>query len=256
MTRRILTAVVGIPIVLAALFGPPILAEIFIAIIGIGMAYEYLALISRFNEIHLAAMIGFQILLIALAALLPLQTFALIIGVLILLALAAHFIGGLPRWNTMGVLYVTVPLALLVSVRLLDQGIEWLIVVLAATWATDTMALFGGKAFGKTKLAPAISPNKTREGTAIGIGAGALAVLIAGWATGLLDHHAVVMVFLAILLPPLAVIGDLVESKVKRVYGKKDSGTILPGHGGLLDRLDSLLFTVSALWLIVVLFAQ
>lgn len=256
MARRILTAVIGIPIVLVALFGPPILAEIFIAIVGAGMAYEYLHLVSHFNRLNFGLMLAVQIVFIALAAVLNATTFGLVIFGLLLAAILAHFLLDLPRWNTVGILYITAPLALLVSLRLHDQGIAWIFIMLAATWATDTMALFGGKTFGRTKLAPSISPGKTREGTAVGVISGVIAVLIAGALTGLLADYPAVIGLSAVLLPPLAVIGDLVESKIKRVYGKKDSGTILPGHGGLLDRLDSLLFTTTALWLLVVIFAQ
>ena len=113
----------------------------------------------------------------------------------------------------------------------------WLILVIVSTWAADVVAYLVGSTVGRRRIAPSVSPGKTIEGTIAGFVACALAVLAVAAAFGL-PRAAVVI--LAIGLGPVGLAGDLLESFVKRRAGVKDSGAILPGHGGLLDRLDSL----------------
>lgn len=134
------------------------------------------------------------------------------------------------------------------------DGHGWLLVALAIVWAADTGAYFSGRAFGRRKLAPRISPNKTVEGLAGGMLA-AVAVAVAGAAllgTGASMLPLVALVaFLTVLF---SVVGDLFESLLKRHVGAKDSGNLIPGHGGLLDRLDSVLaalpvFALGKIWL-------
>ena len=113
----------------------------------------------------------------------------------------------------------------------------WLILVIVSTWAADVAAYLVGTAVGRRRIAPSISPGKTLEGTVAGFVACALAALAVGAAFGM--PRAPVLI-VAIGLGPVGLAGDLLESFVKRRAGVKDSGAILPGHGGLLDRLDSL----------------
>ncbi|GAA0445199.1 phosphatidate cytidylyltransferase [Lentibacillus halophilus] len=126
------------------------------------------------------------------------------------------------------------------------QGLANLLYVLLVIWATDTGAYFFGRAFGKHKLWPEISPNKTVEGALGGI---MLACVI-----GIFFHivypfeyDMIVIVIVTISASVFGQIGDLVESAFKRFYGVKDSGNVLPGHGGILDRLDSLIFVLPFL---------
>lgn len=135
-----------------------------------------------------------------------------------------------------GIAYVGLPALALLYLRGLPQGLLIAFWVLASVWATDIGAYFAGRTFGGPKLAPTISPNKTWSGLVGGI----VAALIVGL---LLSRFAGLPLQLAIASPILAVIaqiGDLYESGLKRQAGVKDSGTILPGHGGVLDRLDGL----------------
>ena len=140
-----------------------------------------------------------------------------------------------------GVCYISLPIALLVLLRATADGAAWLFVLCAVIFAGDTAALYAGTLWGRHKLCPAISPGKTVEGA------------LAGLAANLL----VGMVFSAILLPGVGWLraaafaaaaglagqaGDLFESELKRMSNIKDSGGILPGHGGVLDRIDALLF--------------
>ena len=114
----------------------------------------------------------------------------------------------------------------------------WLLFAIGATWAADVGAYVVGSRAGRRKIAPRISPGKTWEGTFGGFGAAALAVLGIAALFGLGMPEAAVA---AVTVGPVAFAGDLLESWVKRRAGVKDSGTLFPGHGGMLDRIDSLL---------------
>lgn len=146
-----------------------------------------------------------------------------------------------------GVLYLGLTLGTLSMTRLLPQG-EWLIFfLLLVTWASDTGAYYVGTLYGRHRLAPTISPKKTYEGLVGGLIGAILVAYTARWwflpeLTGL-DCLA-----LATLLTITGLWGDLTESAMKRSAGMKDSGGILPGHGGMLDRLDSLLFTAPVFY--------
>ena len=142
-----------------------------------------------------------------------------------------------PGWYLSGFVYALIPALALLWIRERDaHGLELLVWAFIVTWSTDIGAYFAGRSFGRRKLAPTISPNKTIEGLYGGIAA---ATLLGGaWviATGL----GPALLALAPVLAVAAQAGDLFESGMKRRAGVKDSGTWLPGHGGALDRLDGL----------------
>lgn len=142
-------------------------------------------------------------------------------------------------WNAAGFIYALLPaLALLwIRERDVDHGLALVVWAFIVTWATDIGGYFAGKKFGRRKLAPAISPNKTFEGLYGGVVGAALFGGLWAWATGL----GLIFYLLAPLFAVAAQGGDLFESWIKRRAGVKDSGNWLPGHGGLLDRLDGLI---------------
>lgn len=121
------------------------------------------------------------------------------------------------------------------------------------TWACDTSAYFFGRAFGKTKIAPKLSPNKTIEGSIAGLVGTVVVAMLAGWVIHLPWYHTLAM---GVVFGVLSQLGDLSESSIKRELKIKDFGTIVPGHGGILDRFDSLLFTGPAAYYYTVLFLQ
>ncbi|MGB3210501.1 MAG: phosphatidate cytidylyltransferase [Desulforhopalus sp.] len=150
-----------------------------------------------------------------------------------------------------GILYVGVLGAHLVLLRFLPEGGSWLIIASAVTACSDTGAYFVGRAFGKNKLCPNISPNKTIEGAAGGIllglaGAVAFAVLL------LPAFNWLFLVGAALILAVAGIVGDLTESIIKRGTATKDSGSCLAGHGGILDRVDSLLLVCPILYYLLV----
>ena len=150
------------------------------------------------------------------------------------------------------------------AVRLRDHGPSgfwWLVLLMAVTWLNDTGAYFAGHAFGRHKLSPRVSPGKTVEGAIGGLLAsvgGAFAVQAVSTTSLLhsvppLNLSPVGCVVAGILAGVVGPLGDLAESLFKRAFGAKDSGHFMPGHGGLLDRIDALLFNAAVLWAFVVL---
>lgn len=132
--------------------------------------------------------------------------------------------------------YLLVGLGALGYLRLL--GPEWVLVALVPTWAADVTSYLIGSRFGTTRIAPRISPGKTLEGTL----AGFLAAAVVAFAVCVIVGVSPLATFLiALLAGPIGLVGDLLESAVKRSAGVKDSGALLPGHGGVLDRIDSVL---------------
>ena len=122
------------------------------------------------------------------------------------------------------------------------QGPVWLLTALMTVWAADSGAYFAGRAFGRTKLSPVISPNKTVEGLFGGLLAGILVALGMAWLTAPQDNTIYALVAaLAAATVLFSVVGDLFESLLKRHAGVKDSGDLIPGHGGILDRVDAVL---------------
>ena len=149
--------------------------------------------------------------------------------------------------------YLAMAMAFIAKVRALDEDLSWLCFVLVCTWAADTGAYFAGRFFGKRKLCERISPKKTWEGVWGGMAlTTAVAVLMSHYNyPDMIWQHAVV---LGLLISSTGVVGDLVESMFKRARNIKDSGGIMPGHGGLFDRVDSVLFTMPVAWAYVFFF--
>jgi phosphatidate cytidylyltransferase len=151
-----------------------------------------------------------------------------------------------------GAVYVGYGIAFLVLLRGLSGpgrfGFNLLLAVLLDTWAGDIFAYFGGRAFGRRRLAPAISPNKTVEGLLCGMVAGTAAGWLTLYGQGLTNVQALAVALAVAIAAPL---GDLFESYLKRDLGVKDSGSLLGGHGGVLDRIDALLFAGAAAYFVV-----
>jgi len=147
----------------------------------------------------------------------------------------------------LGVCYVNWLLGHVLWLRAIPDGLHWVLLLVWITWVGETAAYVVGTLLGRHKLAPVISPGKTVEGALAQFVASVLAALTAGdWLfPGLQLRDALVV---GVLLGVLGQVGDLVESALKRSVGTKDTGQVIPGHGGILDRIDGLLFNAPALF--------
>ena len=157
--------------------------------------------------------------------------------------------------SVFGVLYIAFPLAFFIAIRQVEPfGIHWAFSVIFSTWTNDTMAYAFGRAFGKHKLAPRISPNKTVEGALGGIVLGTIMPMLVLWRV---DELSVAVIIMLIIASFAAVAGDLFESALKRYFTIKDSHlkglNVLPGHGGVLDRIDALLWVLVVHYIFLVL---
>ena len=162
--------------------------------------------------------------------------------------LAAGTAAVLPAWCALAVIHFSQP-----------NGHRWLLLALLLVWAADSGAYFtgrrfGGQWFGGRKLAPRISPNKTLEGVAGGVGLAMLVAIIGALVIGAKASQLPAVALVAAVTVVFSVAGDLFESLLKRHVGAKDSGTLIPGHGGVLDRIDSVLaalpvFALGKIWL-------
>ena len=236
--RRVGTAVVLLAVFLAALFFLPRagIAALMAVIVALG-GYEWAKLCGMNAYAYPAAAVAVLLVLFRLEITQPVFVLA-----------AAFWIVAAPAWLWLGVkpqhryalaaagFVVLIPAALaMVALRPAEA-----LIALAVAWIADTAAYFAGRRWGRRKLAPAISPGKTWEGAAGGlIGAAAYAMILSVFLAGAQASRMAVFIGAAALLVVVSIVGDLFESAAKRQAGVKDSGALLPGHGGILDRIDS-----------------
>jgi phosphatidate cytidylyltransferase len=271
--KRVLTAVVLIACVVALIFrGQPWMMSAVACLVAELAAYEFLSLANAGG-----ARIPIWWMAVGIAAifLFTLPDFHYqeaelpVISLLMMILLAwTAFRGSVERvlpdtsLGVFGLIYIAYPLSLLPLLWMRDDGKPLLLFLMVCVWAGDTAALYVGKSVGRHKLSH-LSPKKTWEG-AIGSVAGSVlaGVAIAYAGEYLLRRGDTLLhivepmwqtVVLAIVINIAAQLGDLLESAIKRGAGVKDSGTMLPGHGGILDRIDALLLAAPALWCVLLL---
>jgi phosphatidate cytidylyltransferase len=286
--KRVLTAVVLVPIVLIIILRAPVpVLSAVAAVVAILGVREFLELSTHYGvePIRLPTYIFVVVLFVATALqgaqkpLVATGTMLYAVGFAAVIAPFLFLVIGMKRQelrtalpaaaaSVVAFIYVAVPLGLLVQVRGLWAGAFLVLYLLVIVWIGDIAAFYTGRLIGRHKLAPRISPGKTWEGAV----ASFIAAIIAGW---LLFGHAFGISlrlfqaglierpqgYFALEIPALwttlllsavinigAQLGDLVESLIKRGAGVKDSGALLPGHGGMLDRIDALLLAAPVLW--------
>jgi phosphatidate cytidylyltransferase len=245
---RAASAAVLIPAVLGSIF----LGPVFLVIIAISvalLAYEWTAMSMPRVRGRGAALLTSFILAALFAA--YLHNFTLAWTLVAVGAFAAgwfaYFLAERPGDAAFGVIYIAAPCLALTWLRAMPNPIGWTILLFAITWSADIFAYVAGNALKGPKLWPSLSPNKTWSGLVGGL-AGAMltsmAVAASPYSTARLSLGAAAMIGLAGGVATMT--GDLCESMLKRRFGVKDSGDLIPGHGGLLDRVDGLLFAVLA----------
>ncbi len=251
LRQRIITGFIIVLVLFTTLFVLPPLAFFFVILaIGALCAIEWAKMSKAFGTL---GPVVFPVVITTVGAFLWYYSeYAILynlVGVVVWLVLATKLAGTKDRSDNVWISLVTavavIPLAVFSISELMasqQDGRYWLVGMFLLVGVSDSVAYFAGRRFGKTKLAPRISPGKTREGL---IGA-LLAVWLVALAAGVLawpQDYSKMLIFAAICLvcALFSVIGDLFISLQKRIYGVKDSGTLLPGHGGFLDRFDSTL---------------
>jgi len=223
LKTRVITAVIGFIIALGAITLGGSVYDVLITLLAL-LGWREFVLLGKAKHVRMSILWGYISILL------------LSIGMISLLMIR----------------HDSIYMSLSMPFELYNWGTITLWLVLFTTWASDTFAYFAGRAFGKHKIVPSISPNKTLEGFIGGfigcIITGAVFSYIAGipWWMG---------IHVGMISGILAPLGDLFESKIKRLCNVKDSGTLLPGHGGVLDRFDSLLFTAPITLIYILLFS-
>lgn len=251
---RILSALALIAIsLLATTFGGPYFLAL--CIVGAVLIFlEYSTIASSVMDAPLTP-VGFgTIFVFLLLWLLSSPVIAAAFSVcMILLVSGAQFAWKHRVWAGLGLAYAFLPFIALVSLRGTEnQGLHAILLVFGCVWGADTFAYFAGRTFGGPKLAPTISPNKTWSGFFGGLVG---SVVVTAAICMLLDYgYGTKSAVLAALLGTVSSFGDLFESWIKRRFETKDSGWIIPGHGGLLDRIDGLIFASVATWFLGWLF--
>ena len=270
--KRILTAVVLIAAVVALVFLAPLwVVASFAAVVAGLAAYEYRALAHQKSVyIPLWWLLGSTAVIFFFTIRLPEFELPVLTLLTFILMAWSGFRAPLDRvlldtsLGLFSLVYVVYPLTLLPLIKAHEDGTGLLLFLFVCVWAGDIFALYIGKNFGRRKLAPRLSPNKTWEGSVASVvgsvGCG-MALYFLGEklanTRGLMALHIAApawqMALLAVLLNVAAQLGDLLESAIKRGAGVKDSGTMLPGHGGILDRIDALLLAAPIMWYVLLL---
>jgi phosphatidate cytidylyltransferase len=269
---RLLTAAILIPLVIAAIWwGPTWLIAIMAALVAIAAMLEFFSVAARlgFQAYRLwtclaaAAVIAQQFYASRMASVnhlgdlldrsprisLELVLFGFVLGVAVIsLGSQRSLAEVLPSISVSagGLVYVVLPFSAVVRLHGVDVVGRWLLLfTVVLVWVGDTLAYFVGRGIGRWKMAPQTSPNKTWEGAAANFLGALFVAAIFGYWTNVPPAH---MLAMAAVGSVAGQIGDLFESAWKRNAGVKDSGTILPGHGGMLDRIDALILAAPAVW--------
>ncbi|MDH3594169.1 MAG: phosphatidate cytidylyltransferase [Rhodospirillales bacterium] len=253
LTLRVVSALVLGPAVLALIYlGPPYFDILLTAVAAI-LTWEWSRLCSH-GELDRPGYLAIAVVTAAMAAAglreYMIAGWIIAAGAMAVAVLASRQTDRLPFWYVLGILYTALPCMTIVWLREHpNRGWEILFWMLFVVWSTDTGAYAAGRLIGGPKLAPGISPNKTWAGLVGGtIAAGAVGALAGLF---LLGVSPITLVWVAAGLAVLSQMGDLFESSIKRRFGAKDSSNLIPGHGGLMDRLDGILAAGPAVALLV-----
>jgi phosphatidate cytidylyltransferase len=289
LIKRVVTAVVLIPFVLLLVLKAPLYVMAIVAgAVALLAVAEFLKLTAHYGvqplwrSTYVYVILFFLFVIAASTNRVPLvETTAMIYGLALAVGAApfvfltiamrrAELAGGYPAASAsvFAFTYIAIPMALLVQIRQQPAGAILVIYTLLVVWAGDIFAYFVGKAIGRHRMSPEISPKKTWEGAVASVVASVVVGTLwfqhsAGISTWLLQAGLIerrdgmfglqqpslgVIVVLSTIVNVAAQLGDLVESLIKRGAGVKDSGAILPGHGGMLDRIDAMLFAAPVVW--------
>ena len=257
MKQRIMTAIVGVPILLLLMYlgGAPF--AFFVFVLGTVATHELYTMAKGRHQILFAPVL-FGVWAMFLCSWLGVSNW-LTLGILITFCLVfGHAVFHFPEFdvvdiavNFMALIYIGWTLSHLILLGNMDNGRVLVFMAFLAMWANDSGAYFIGTWFGKRRPWGAISPKKSVEGTIGGIIITCIALLLMNLYFDLMP--AIAPVFIGVAVAIIGLIGDLMESMLKRYYGVKDSGKILPGHGGFLDRFDSVMLAAPMMYYCILL---
>ena len=258
MLTRIITAVLGIPLVIILLLLGGTWLKLAMLVLSCIALYEmYHVMRENYKPIK---WLGYGIIGMYYLFFEWVQNYFLIfIGLIVVLLLTVMVIK-YPKYSIIDValtlfpvLYTSLLFSFIALVRDIEHGMFWVWLIPISSWGSDTCAYFTGVTIGKHKLAPHLSPKKTIEGSVGGVlGAGIIGyiytIIYTSYSVAELRKYVVLVVIAVMLSAILSQIGDLAASAIKRYFKEKDFGYLLPGHGGILDRFDSLLFVAPAIY--------
>ena len=267
MKKRIVSGIILAALLLLCVFLSPITRVAFFALAGCLCAREYS---KQMEKLDMACSLYVMILYVILQALFVLldagiSAYAALFVGAVYLAMLSGILRKRVRGNgaidtVAGLAYPCLMFGVIMAISVSSIWLETLTIACLSTWSCDNAAFMGGSRYGKHKLAPAISPNKTVEGALIGAAA-TIPVTVLIWCIGTWSANAPVFgnpfttpplwacVVTGLLASTMGQIGDLAESLIKRMIGVKDFSNLIPGHGGMFDRCDSLLFSIPTAYL-------
>jgi len=272
LKTRVISALVGLALLIVVLYLGSITLGIVVSLIAAIGLYEFYNSVSKVKDIHPIKIVGYlSILPLLILGLQETGWFNIDLNILtgisvclIIILSMAFIVLGHKQYNIIsacvtafGIAYVPFLMSFLILIRNMDNGniLIWLIFI--GAWGTDTMAYTFGRLFGKRKILPEISPKKTLAGAIGGILGCIVLMIVFGFIADTyfnLKISFVVLSFLGLFCGMISQIGDWSASAIKRYVNVKDFGNIMPGHGGVLDRFDSILFVAPVVYFVLVLF--
>jgi phosphatidate cytidylyltransferase len=255
LVQRVRTALVLLPFVIAPAWLGGNWFLLLMGVAALAMAYEWVGLLKSQNAVRDRLWLGALLLAVLAYSHGTTATDGLAMIFVMLLGGGAVLVHQGARLTPVlgGLVYIGWPLAAAIGFRQDPLGMLIIGYALLSVWAVDVFAMFSGKLIGGPKLAPRLSPNKTWAGLIGGALGAVLAAWVSYWAIGLVDPIAVdlaAILMIGVVLAVLAQMSDLFESGLKRKYDIKDSGGIIPGHGGILDRVDGLIGVLIVLHIV------
>lgn len=258
MQARILSAIVGLPVLLFFIYlgGAPF--AFMVAVLATIAVYEFAKMTKEKQQQFLFFPVLLGVWIMLAGSYLQVNNWTAV-GILIpfcmIFVIAVfrfpHFNVGDIAVNFLGLIYIGWTMAHLIAFDGLKDGKLLVLYLFVAIWSSDSGAYFIGRALGKHKLCPAVSPKKTIEGSIGGVLITCILLSLLNWYFALIP--AIAVVILSIAISVIGQVGDLIESLMKRSYGIKDSGNLIPGHGGILDRFDSIMLAAPVMYYCIVM---
>ena len=261
--QRLISGIILVLIAFVTLYYGGFLTFFVVGVISLIGVFELLRVIHM-EKSSLSVIIYTGSILYYLLLLLGLEQYIMPLALLVLIMLIAVYVFTFPKYEISSIaiayfalFYVTVMLSCIYRIRMLSDGAYMVVLVFLSAWGNDTLAYCAGRLFGKHKMSPILSPKKTIEGAVGGvIGAGLLGCLYGVIAKNFLSVNYNLIVVFGIVCAVgglISIIGDLGASAIKRNYEIKDYSHLIPGHGGILDRFDSIIFTAPIIYYMLVM---